>query len=507
MRTIPPIVSGAGDLRRRRAAARACSTPGSCIRQRSASTLISGRHARQEAVPEHADRRQGEPRRRRRPARVQRRSRRRRCSRARRSGATGPACPAAATCSARCARPTGRRRPSQTGIERRERRRCDSDRGEEALGDLRVPDREARTDRADLLRSRDVRAPTGWCTCTSTAQNPQAMRWRARDDARACRLDKVVVREYDGSGHYGRSNGGSTGAEDEAVILSQIVGKPVRAPVDAVGRHAVVDAASRPRSRTSRPAWTRAGSSSRSRPSHYMPAMQDDRMVGRAARRAADDDGPGGRAVPGHASARSSNASPSPGSTTRCRTRVQTAFGTWQVGTDPTTAELRHADRASRPQHADAGSAAAELRSGVDDERARRRGEDRPDPVPDQQHERRPADRGDERGQDRVRLGDAAVAEPECRRRPGRSRSIGQGFSAMLRQNCVLGLRRARCRSIPKTGKVSVLNVTTAVDPGIVDQPPPAEAQCRGRHGDGRERGAPRAGALQQVEDHTRPTG
>ena len=36
--------------------------------------------------------------------------------------------------------------------------------------------------------------------------------------------DKVVVRWYDGSGHYGRSNGGSTGAEEEAVIISQAVG-------------------------------------------------------------------------------------------------------------------------------------------------------------------------------------------------------------------------------------------------------------------------------------------
>ena len=40
--------------------------------------------------------------------------------------------------------------------------------------------------------------------------------------------DKIVVRNFDGSGHYGRSNGGSTGAEDEAVIISQAVGKPVR---------------------------------------------------------------------------------------------------------------------------------------------------------------------------------------------------------------------------------------------------------------------------------------
>jgi nicotinate dehydrogenase subunit B len=40
--------------------------------------------------------------------------------------------------------------------------------------------------------------------------------------------DDVIVRWFDGAGHYGRSNGGNTGAEEEAIILSQAVGKPVR---------------------------------------------------------------------------------------------------------------------------------------------------------------------------------------------------------------------------------------------------------------------------------------
>jgi nicotinate dehydrogenase subunit B len=40
--------------------------------------------------------------------------------------------------------------------------------------------------------------------------------------------NNVVVRAYDGSGQYGRGNGGSTGSEEEAVLLSQAVGKPVR---------------------------------------------------------------------------------------------------------------------------------------------------------------------------------------------------------------------------------------------------------------------------------------
>jgi nicotinate dehydrogenase subunit B len=58
-------------------------------------------------------------------------------------------------------------------------------------------------------------------------QNPSMMRNHIATMMKTS-VDNVIVRWYDGSGHYGRSNGGSTGAEEEAVILSSIVGKPVR---------------------------------------------------------------------------------------------------------------------------------------------------------------------------------------------------------------------------------------------------------------------------------------
>lgn len=58
-------------------------------------------------------------------------------------------------------------------------------------------------------------------------QNPSMMRAHIATMMKTP-VDNVVVRWYDGSGHYGRSNGGSTGAEEEAVILSSVVGKPVR---------------------------------------------------------------------------------------------------------------------------------------------------------------------------------------------------------------------------------------------------------------------------------------
>jgi CO/xanthine dehydrogenase Mo-binding subunit len=72
----------------------------------------------------------------------------------------------------------------------------------------------------------DVNAD-GSVTVHTHSQNPQFLRM-----AIAKMLGKpegdVVVRTYPGSGHYGRSNGGNAGSEDEAVLLSRAVGKPVR---------------------------------------------------------------------------------------------------------------------------------------------------------------------------------------------------------------------------------------------------------------------------------------
>src|SRR5665213_1267924 len=58
-------------------------------------------------------------------------------------------------------------------------------------------------------------------------QNPQALRGELAQML-STTPDNVVVRTLAGPGHYGRSNGGNAGAEDEAVILSKAVGKPVR---------------------------------------------------------------------------------------------------------------------------------------------------------------------------------------------------------------------------------------------------------------------------------------
>ena len=92
-------------------------------------------------------------------------------------------------------------------------------------------------------------------------------------------VDKVVVRTFAGAGHYGRSNGGNAGAEDEAVILSQAVGKPVRVqwmrPDDfqwsTQSSAAYADV---------KIGLDEHGNLTAYEIDHYMPAMQDDRLVG-----------------------------------------------------------------------------------------------------------------------------------------------------------------------------------------------------------------------------------
>jgi len=122
----------------------------------------------------------------------------------------------------------------------------------------------------------DVRADV--TTVYTHTQNAQMLR-RQIAQMLGAPLDSVVVRTFAGPGHYGRSNGGNAGGEDEAVILSKELGRPVRVQ------------------------WTRAEDMQWSTQSaaafsdieigldakgrmvgyqvdHYMPAMGDDRLIG-----------------------------------------------------------------------------------------------------------------------------------------------------------------------------------------------------------------------------------
>ncbi|HEY3826757.1 MAG TPA: molybdopterin cofactor-binding domain-containing protein [Bryobacteraceae bacterium] len=120
--------------------------------------------------------------------------------------------------------------------------------------------------------------PDGTVYIYTHNQNPQALRGEIAQML-GTSTDHVVVRTFSGPGHYGRSNGGNAGAEDEAVILSKAVGKPVRVqwmrPDDMQWS-------------TQSPAafsdvqigLDKNGKISAYQIDHYMPAMQDDRPVG-----------------------------------------------------------------------------------------------------------------------------------------------------------------------------------------------------------------------------------
>src|SRR5581483_7152869 len=109
-------------------------------------------------------------------------------------------------------------------------------------------------------------------------QNPQALRGEIAMMLRTT-PDHVVVHSYPGPGHYGRSNGGNAGAEDEAVLLSQAVGKPVRVQwmraddmqwsTQAAAAFSDVQIAVDDK-----------GKIAAYQIDHYMPAMQDDRPIG-----------------------------------------------------------------------------------------------------------------------------------------------------------------------------------------------------------------------------------
>lgn len=109
-------------------------------------------------------------------------------------------------------------------------------------------------------------------------QNPQALRGEIATML-GTTPDHVIVHSYPGPGHYGRSNGGNSGAEDEAVLLSQAVGKPVRVQwmraddmqwsTQAAAAFSDVQIA-----------LDDKGKIAAYQIDHYMPAMQDDRPVG-----------------------------------------------------------------------------------------------------------------------------------------------------------------------------------------------------------------------------------
>jgi CO/xanthine dehydrogenase Mo-binding subunit len=109
-------------------------------------------------------------------------------------------------------------------------------------------------------------------------QNPQALRGELAQML-GTTIDHIVVRTFPGPGHYGRSNGGNAGAEDEAVILSKAVGKPVR--VQWMRDEDLQWSTQSPAALADIEIGLDAnGKMVAYQVDHYMPAGQDDRPVG-----------------------------------------------------------------------------------------------------------------------------------------------------------------------------------------------------------------------------------
>jgi len=120
--------------------------------------------------------------------------------------------------------------------------------------------------------------PDGTVHIYTHNQNPQELRGEIAMMLRTT-PDQVIVHAYPGPGHYGRSNGGNAGAEDEAVIFSQALGKPVRVQWMR-GDDMQWSTNSAAAFSDVQLAIDEKGKMAAYQIDHYMPAMQDDRPIG-----------------------------------------------------------------------------------------------------------------------------------------------------------------------------------------------------------------------------------
>ncbi len=314
----------------------------------------------------------------------------------------------------------------------------------------------------------DVR-PDGTVFVHTHNQNPQALRGQIAMML-GTPVANVVVRIYAGPGHYGRSNGGNAGAEDEAVILSQAVGQPVRVqwmrPEDlqwstqspaaysdiriGVDTHGVITAYEA---------------------NHYMPAGQDDRLVGAII---AGLPTPPAPAVNKDPIGSTFNSLQDPWLYGKIANVAESGFGTFQIGQRESPLNVGLRDHSMRtpgqlqqnfPRELAMSEAAA--LAGLDPIDFRLKNTD------------------DERLIGTLK----AVREAsgwETRPSPNAKASAtgsapvtGQGVSVMLRSGtywaCV-----CQVTVVPGTGKVTVDKYTIAVDPGIVVNPQQLKRQIEG---------------------------
>jgi CO/xanthine dehydrogenase Mo-binding subunit len=308
--------------------------------------------------------------------------------------------------------------------------------------------------------------PDGTVYVHMHGQNPNAMRWLI-SMMLDTPIDKVVVRWYDGSGHYGRSNGGETGAESEAVLLSKAVGKPVR--LQWMRWDDMQWSTQHP------PAFSdvQAGLDSSGklvsfRVNHYMPAMQDDRHLGALLAGRPTIAAPNVTPFPGTFGS-TPNGISDPWVYDKVPNALQVGLGTFQVGTDPKAPDFNtqigmrdHSMRtpAQRQQNFAQESMMSELAAAAKADQIQFRIDNTTDP--------------------RVIGVMKAVRDnspwwvnrpsPNPKAKSSSGELIGQGASQMSRASAVWGAS-ARVTVNPKTGKVRVTDVTTVGDVGILVNP------------------------------------
>jgi nicotinate dehydrogenase subunit B len=293
-------------------------------------------------------------------------------------------------------------------------------------------------------------------------QNPQALRGQIAMML-GTPVDNVVIRIYAGPGHYGRSNGGNAGAEDEAVILSRAVGKPVRVqwmrPDDLQW-----STQSPPGVSNIHIGWDTSGKITAYQADHYMPAMQDDRLVGALLAGLPTPPAPDVRAEAGSIGS-TVNGISDPWIYDLVPNIAESGYGTFQLGQKASPLAIGLRDHSMRtpgqlqqnyPRELAISEAAA--LAGVDalEFRIRQTTDARLIGALN-------AVRESSGWQTRPSPGPAAAAD-------GTAPVVGQGVSAMLRSGtywaCV-----CQVSVVPSTGKVTVDKYTIAVDPGIVVNP------------------------------------
>jgi CO/xanthine dehydrogenase Mo-binding subunit len=293
-------------------------------------------------------------------------------------------------------------------------------------------------------------------------QNPQALRGQLAMML-GTSVDNVVVRIYAGPGHYGRSNGGNAGGEDEAVILSQAVKRPVRVqwmrPEDLQW-----STSSPPGLSNIKIGWDAGGRITAYEADHFMPAMQDDRLLGAVLAGLPTPPPPEPKAPEGSIST-TANAIQDPWIYERVPNVAEVGHGTFQIGQKASPLGVGLRDHSMRtpgqlqqnyPRELAISEAAA--KAGLDAIEFRLRQTD----------------------DARLRAVLAAVRDAsgwQTRTSPspkasatGNAAVSGQGVSAMLRSGtywaCV-----CQVSVVPSAGRLKVDKYTIAVDPGIVVNP------------------------------------